>query len=136
MIVTGVNTSIDIDIDDLLLEMGEDDKKSLLGELLGEVEIDEADVADAIRESDLNKDDVIEALGGSVEDDMPEIATCVEVYGVDYDACNDKMDFISRVLEKMPPYELKQALCNALWVGSYQDDAKLREKLEDIITAK
>jgi hypothetical protein len=99
-------------------------------------------VADAIERSLIDADNLVQVLkdkGIIIEDDNddePDIATYVELYGVDYDSKTDDIGFVSEVLEHMPPYELKKALCNALMVGSYVDDDKLREKLEAIITAK
>lgn len=42
---------------------------------------------------------------------------------------------LMQTLEAMSKYELKQTLCNLLGVGSYTDEAGLREKLEAIIKA-
>lgn len=42
---------------------------------------------------------------------------------------------LMQTLEAMSKYELKQTLCNLLVVGSYTDEAALREKLETIIKA-
>lgn len=39
-------------------------------------------------------------------------------------------------LRRMTPSEIKIALCDALYVPSYVDSNTLRNKLEDIITAK
>lgn len=60
----------------------------------------------------------------------------VMIYGVCYSSCEDDIDFVSKVLCSMPMYDLRKALCNALMVGTYMDDAMLREKLESVITAK
>lgn len=141
MVVNGVSTSIDVDIDDLLMEMSDTEKVDLMVELMNESDVTSKEVADAIDRSLLDADNIVQVLKdkGVVEDDVddePVIATCVEVYGVDFDSCNDQEEFISKVLEKMPPYELKKALCNALWVDNYNHESMLREKLEKIITAK
>lgn len=141
MVVNGVSTSIDVDIDDLLTEMSDTEKVDLMVELMNESDVTSKEVADAIERSLIDADNVVQVLKdkGVVEDDAddePVIATCVEVYGVDFDSCNGQEDFISKVLEKMPPYELKKALCNALWVDNYNHESMLREKLEKIITAK
>lgn len=141
MVVSSVSTSIDVDIDDLLMEMSDTEKVDLMVELMNEHDVTSKEVADAIDRSLLDADNVVQVLKdkGVVEDDAddePEIATCVEIYGVDFDSCNGQEEFISKVLEKMPPYELKKALCNALWVDNYYNERMLREKLEKIITAK
>lgn len=141
MVVHGVSTSIDVDIDDLLTEMSDTEKVDLMVELMNEHDVTSKEVADAIEKSLIDADNVVQVLKdkGIIEDDNddePVIATCVEVYGVDFDSCNGQEDFISKVLEKMTPYELKKALCNALWVDNYNHESMLREKLEKIITAK
>lgn len=55
--------------------------------------------------------------------------------GVVRSDCHSDLSFVSKVLEAMPPYELKKALCDALWVGTYCDNKALEEKLKDIINA-
>lgn len=137
MVVYGVSTSIDVDIDDLLNEMSDTEKVDLMVELMNEHDVTSYGVADAIEKSLIDVDNVVQVLKdkGIIEDDNDD-DTCVEVYGVDFDSCNSQEDFISNVLKKMPHYELKKALCNALCVDNYNNESMLRDKLEKIITAK
>lgn len=114
MVVYGVNKSIDVDTDDLLNKMSDTEKFDLMVELMNEYDVTDYDVAYAIEKSLIDAYNVVQVL-------------------------NDKgiiEDFISNVLEKMPPYELKKVLCDALCVDNYNNESMLREKLEKIITYK
>lgn len=137
MIVTSVRTTIDIDMDDVIDEMDGSDKRELLRDLLSEGSLDEADVAEAFDEASLEGDVLVnELLDRGVIDNTPKTLADITLFGINYDSCNDDLDFVSKVLCSMPRYDLRKALCNALMVGTYMDDAMLREKLESVITAK
>lgn len=137
MIVTSVRTTIDIDMDDVIDEMDGSDKRALLRDLLSEGSLDEADVAEAFDEASLEGDVLVnELLDRGVIDNTPKTLADITLFGINYDSCNDDLDFVSKVLCSMPMYDLRKALCNALMVGTYMDDAMLREKLESVITAK
>ena len=114
MVVYGVSTSIDVDIDDLLNEMSDTEKVDLMVKLMNEHDVTSDDVANAIGNSLIDADNVVKVLN---DDGIIE-------------------DFISKFLGGMTQYELKKALCNALCVDNYDNESMLRQKLEKIITAK
>lgn len=131
------NINVEVDVNELLKSMTYGQKYDLLKELFNDAIIDSKMVARAIDESLLDADGIVdELIELGVIDNKREIATCVEIYGVDYDSKADDVHFVGDVLEAMPKYDLKRALCNALFVGSYTNESKLRENLEAVITAK
>lgn len=82
-------------------------------------------------EVDLDVDDVLCKMNEKEKREMYE-ALCKEF-------SNGKFGYKEQVIDSlrhMTSSEIKIALCDALYVPSYVDSNSLRNKLEDIITAK
>lgn len=124
---------------DVLNSITSKEKVELLSYIMNDEDVSVGDVATAIDSSSIDGDDLVNELidrgiASSPLDDEFDDEYC-SAYGIVRSDCTSDLSFISKVLEAMPPYELKKALCDALWVGTYCDNKALEEKLKDIINA-
>lgn len=136
--IKNAKMSFDLDFANVLESMTSNEKVALLSEIMDDEHVSISDVATAIGHSSVDGDDIVNELidRGIASDPLEEFDDehC-SAYGVVRSDCTSDLSFISKVLEAMPPYELKKALCDALWVGTYCDNKALEEKLKDIINA-
>lgn len=143
--IKNAKMSFDLDLADVLESMTSEEKVGLLFNIMDDKHVSTGDVASAIGYSSVDADDLVGELidrglasspledDGGDEDDYDD--EDYSAYGVVRSDCTSDLSFVSKVLEAMPPYELKKALCDALWVGTYCDNKALEEKLKDIINA-
>lgn len=135
--IENAKMSFDLDFADVLESMTSKEKVGLLSYIMDDEHVLIGDVAYAIGHSSVDADDLVDELidcgfASSPIDDDDENCSA---YGVVRSDCTSDLSFVSKVLEAMPPYELKKALCDALWVGTYCDNKALEEKLKDIVNA-
>lgn len=133
--IKNAKMSFDLDFANALESMTSKEKVELLSYIMDDEHVSIGDVASSIGCSLVDADDLVsELIDRGLASDPLEDADC-SAYGVVRSDCTSDLSFISKVLEAMPPYELKKALCDALWVGTYCDNKALEEKLKDIINA-
>lgn len=137
--IKNAKMSFDLDFGNVLESMTSEEKVELLSYIMDDEHVYIGDVATAIDSSFIDGDDLVNELidrgiASTPLDDEFDDEYC-SAYGVVRSDCTSDLSFISKVLEAMPPYELKKALCDALWVGTYCDNKALEEKLKDIINA-
>ena len=124
-----------LNIKNKLESMTSKEKVALLSYIMADEHVSVGDVASAIGCSVIDEDDLVsELIDRGLASDPLDDADC-SAYGIVRSDCSSDLSFVSKVLEAMPPYELKKALCDALWVGTYCDNKALEEKLKDIINA-
>lgn len=133
--IKNAKMSFDLDFANALESMTSKEKVELLSYIMDDEHVSIGDVASAIGCSLVDEDDLVsELIDRGLASDPLEDEDC-SAYGVVRSDCTSDLSFVSKVLEAMPPYELKKALCDALWVGTYCDNKALEEKLKDIINA-
>lgn len=133
--IKNAKMSFDLDFANALESMTSKEKVELLSYIMDDEHVSIGDVVSAIGCSLVDEDDLVsELIDRGLASDPLEDAD-YSAYGVVRSDCTSDLSFVSKVLEAMPPYELKRALCDALWVGTYCDNKALEEKLKDIINA-
>jgi hypothetical protein len=124
-----------LNIKNELESMTSKEKVALLSYIMADEHVSVGDVAFAIGCSVIDEDDLVsELIDRGLASDPLDDEDC-SAYGIVRSDCTSDLSFVSTVLEAMPPYELKKALCDALWVGTYCDNKALEERLKDIINA-
>lgn len=126
---------MNLKIKNALTSMTSKEKVDLLSYIMDDEHVSIGDVASAISCSSVDADDLVSKLidCGFASDPLEDVYC--SAYDIDRADYTSDLSFISKVLEAMPPYELKKALCDALWVGTYCDNKALEEKLKDIVNA-
>lgn len=133
--IKNAKMSFDLDFDHVLESMTHEEKVVSLSSIMDDEHVSVGDVASAISCSSVDADDLVcELIDRGFASDPLEDEDC-SAYGIVRYDCTSDLSFVSKVLEAMPPYELKKALCDALWVGTYCDSKALEEKLKDIVNA-
>lgn len=93
-------------------------------------------------EIDLYIDDIISSCSRSEKIDLykalledGEVLSSKEQMEKELEEKRAQEFLLMQELEAMSPYELKKTLCNLFGIGTYTDEAALRERLEEIIKA-
>ena len=133
--IKNAKMSFDLDFANVLESMTSEKKVELLSYIMDDGHVSVGDIATAIGCSLADCDDLVDELidRGIASDPLDDAD--YSAYGIVRSDYTSDLSFISKVLEAMPPYELKKALCDALWVGTYCDNKALEEKLKDIVNA-
>lgn len=136
--IKNAKVSFDLDFAHVLESMTSNEKVGLLSYIMDDEHVSIGDVVTAIGCSVVDEDDLVSELidRGFASDPLEDIddENCC-AYGIVRSEFHSELSFVSKVLEAMPPYDLKKALCDALWVGTYCDNKALEEKLKDVINA-
>lgn len=133
--IKNAKMSFDLDFANVLESMTSEEKVELLSYIMDDEHVSVGDIATAIGCSLADCDDLVDELidRGIASDPLDDAD--YSAYGIVRSDYTSDLSFISKVLEAMPPYELKKALCDALWVGTYCDNKALEEKLKDVVNA-